>query len=80
MGREKRIAESRAKEETEKKAPTAGTRPAPSVPMRAESAAVGAPVQYASGTSLVRAVLQIVALYVIPIGLVLLIGRLIFGL
>lgn len=79
MGREKRIAESRAKEMTDRKKETEPARPRPANPA-ASLPAASAPVEPRGETGFGRAVLQIAALYFVPIIIIVLVGKLILGL
>ena len=75
MGREKRIAESRAKEVLEKtKGTTEPRRAAPA----GESAAASAPVipMAEKHTGTAKALLEILALYAVPVIIMLIVGRL----
>jgi hypothetical protein len=79
MGREKRIAESRARAVLEK----TGTRPAAGAPRAEKTPSVSAgpgtiPTERHTGT--VRALAEIVALYLVPALIIVVIGKLIFHL
>lgn len=87
MGREKRIAESRAKEILEsKKAAAEGRRsgPAPAAaapaPPPVAAAAPVAAIPPAEHTGTAKALLQIVALYLVPVALMLIVGKLLLRL
>jgi hypothetical protein len=76
MGREKRIAESRAKEVLDKKQPSegrSGTVPVGSSPAMAMPEAP-------AHTSTAKAIIEIVALYLVPVGVIILLGKFIFRL
>ena len=85
MGREKRIAESRAKEmmDTKPKAPSKASEratPAASAPSGASIAAPYAAPTGKVGTSTGKALFQIFLLYVVPVVIIILVGKLIFKL
>ncbi len=81
MGREKRIAERRAKEIVDR---TVGKRPATESARPAGQVATPGPTAplaiQLEPTGLGKAIVQILALYLIPIGAVILIGKLLFRL
>jgi len=79
MGREKRIAESRAKDLNDKKKEADPGRPRPAAPVM-PSASSGPAAVAAEQTGLGRAIVQIVALYAVPILLIVLVGKLILKL
>lgn len=79
MGREKRIAESRTRDLTDKKKEADPARPRPAVPVMPSAAAAPSAVTTAE-TGLGRAIVQIVALYAVPIILIVLVGKLILKL
>ncbi len=79
MGREKRIAESRAKEMTGSKKETEPARPRPANSV-ASSPVASPSVEPRGETGFGRAVLQIAALYLVPIIIIVLVGKLILGL
>jgi hypothetical protein len=76
MGREKRIAESRSKETTDKKQPSGA---------RLESAPAGPAPSMAlpeahGHTSTAKAIVEILALYLVPVGVIILLGKFVFRL
>lgn len=78
MGREKRLADNRAKETMDtrtKEAPKAADRALPT-----PAAAVPGPVVAKPGTSTGRAIVQIFLLYALPVALIILIGKLVLKL
>jgi len=75
MGREKRIAESRTKEVLEKKQ---GSEPRMESPRSGGVMPAPLPEQGKAGTA--KALLEILALFLIPTGLIIVIGKLIFKL
>jgi hypothetical protein len=82
MGREKRISESRAKEVANnktKEAPRPQERSAPATPAASAAPSASVPVPK-GGTSTGRAIFQILLLYLGPILLIILVGKLILRL
>jgi hypothetical protein len=79
MGREKRIAESRARAVLEKSGKQAGAQRAETPSTPAGPGTAGAPPA-AAHTGTGKAILQILALYLVPVIAVILIGKLIFHL
>ncbi len=77
MGREKRIAESRAKELLDRTDKPIEARRSPSGALSADAVE---PVQTAHHQSTAKTIVEILGLYLIPVGAVLLIGKVFFKL
>jgi hypothetical protein len=77
MGREKRIAESRAREVLDR---TANRQAGPAGRSEAVAPASGPVVSPEKHTSTAKALLEILALYLVPVVFILLIGKIIFHL
>ncbi len=78
MGREKRLSEARTRDLTEKTAPPA--RPAAASASDLPSAPMAAVAVQAQSIPVARMILQLLLLYLLPISLIVLFGKLVLGL